>query len=752
MISILESVLQGMFEWLWALFLEMVQYLCEGILSVFSMDLAFFDKQIPIASNIYDIIIAVGWALLLGNLVFQALKVMMAGIGFDGEDPKLLFTRTFVFAFLLLAARPICNIGLGITNEIVTLLQVPNAVNVNIPEANVFPIGSSWLFTIIVGIILLVQLVKLFFEIGERYVILAILTYLSPLAFAMGGSQNTKDIFFGWVRMFASMCLMMVFNILFLKLFLSAMSVMPKDGTIIAWIILLVALARVARKIDGLIAKIGLNPALTGDSLSHSHLPGMLTMLVAKSMAKNVSSTIAANKAQTPNGATVAGKAFSGATAAAKGNAAQNNTKQTNQQASGQYATSQQSGANVSTNNAVNMQAKNQQSSVNANNQPGKTNNTPGKQGLSAQNNTTKSGPAVQSQPSSTRLSQQGNPSQQAGNNMGPSRSATQPLSQSGKMQPGKAAMPPVQTGQQPIRQQSGQTAQLPMQPTGTLGTTDKLLSQNPTQESAKMPVQKEQAASKNKQLQSRPYGNSLPTVAAGSGQSQGQQRGLQNQQQTKPGDNNQATSNHQSTYGGGTILSPHSNMINQVQNSQSSSNRQNISPHSEIKGKNTPSTITKQSPAGTGTKPATGPPAKPNTGQSKIHNGTGISKGQNNAGSSLTKKSPAKDAPKSKNGIPNKTNQPGKSMQNKQDKKTPNKQNQNNNFLNQKQQQKAVDNKITSTKINDSGLGRITHQDRLSKVRPDTTDPFTEQITTPDNDNLDWNPENKETDKRGDA
>lgn len=51
-----------------------------------------------------QVLMAAGWALLLGNLVFQALKSMAAGLGFEGEDPRLLFAHTFVFAFLLLAS------------------------------------------------------------------------------------------------------------------------------------------------------------------------------------------------------------------------------------------------------------------------------------------------------------------------------------------------------------------------------------------------------------------------------------------------------------------------------------------------------------------------------------------------------------------------------------------------------------------------------------------------------------------------
>lgn len=58
---------------------------------------------------------------------------------------------------------------------------------------------------IVVGFILIFQYIKLLFEIGERYVVTSVLTFFSPLAFAMGGSKNTNDIFKGWCRMYGSM-------------------------------------------------------------------------------------------------------------------------------------------------------------------------------------------------------------------------------------------------------------------------------------------------------------------------------------------------------------------------------------------------------------------------------------------------------------------------------------------------------------------------------------------------------------------
>lgn len=113
------------------------------------------------------------------------------------------------------------------------------------------------------------QLIKLFFEIGERYVVVAILTLFSPVAFAMGGSRSTKDICSGFVRTYASMILLLVSNVLFLKLIYSALSSMPDGVMILPWTVLIVGIARVARKADNLLSKIGLNPSFTGDPLGN---------------------------------------------------------------------------------------------------------------------------------------------------------------------------------------------------------------------------------------------------------------------------------------------------------------------------------------------------------------------------------------------------------------------------------------------------------------------------------------------------
>lgn len=287
MVFILEGIFKGFVQWIYSLCLEMVQYIANSLLEVFQMDLSYFRMVAPVTNDILSIVIAAGWALLLGNLVFQATKSMVTGLGFEGEDPKLLFTRTFVFAFLLLASQQICEIGLGISAHVIGLLQIPTSVTITIPDESNFNIGASWLLIIIVGLVVMWQFVKLCFEVAERYVVTAILVLMAPLAFGMGGSKNTEDIFKGWCRMFGSMCVMMIMNVIFLKLLISALGYVPSGVAVLPWMLLIVGIARVARKIDGIIARMGLNPAITGDGLGRG-LPGMVAYAVVKGIGSSI--------------------------------------------------------------------------------------------------------------------------------------------------------------------------------------------------------------------------------------------------------------------------------------------------------------------------------------------------------------------------------------------------------------------------------------------------------------------------------
>ena len=288
----LELIFQGFLEWAYGLVLECWEYFSTALLDIMSMDFAYLKSYVPVMDDIMQVLMAVGWALLIGNLVFQALQSMASGLGFEGEDPKLLFTRTFVFSFLLLASQQICGIGLSLTAKIIDLLQLPTAVHVTLVDESVFGhLAASWLLVILFGVIVMFKVFRLLLEIAERYVILAVLTMTAPLAFAMGGSRSTSDIFSGWCRMFGSMCVLMTTHVIFFKMLLSVLATVPSGLDVLPWIVLLLTIVKVARKADAIITRIGLNPAITGDSLGRM-LPGALTYMIVRSATSRITRTI----------------------------------------------------------------------------------------------------------------------------------------------------------------------------------------------------------------------------------------------------------------------------------------------------------------------------------------------------------------------------------------------------------------------------------------------------------------------------
>lgn len=278
MVTLLEFLFQGFFEWVYGLILEIWNYFSSSLLNVMSLDFAYLKSHIPVMGDIQQVILAVGWALLLGNLVFQALRSMASGLGFEGEDPKLLFARTFVFGFLLLASPQICETVLGITSSVIALIEIPDAINVQLVDGSVIGVfTASWILVIIFDLITMFMVLSLLLEVAERYMVLAMLTVMAPLAFAMGGSKSTSEIFAGWCRMFGSMCFLMATNIVFFKMLLSVVSTVPSFPDVFLWMVLIISIVKVAKKADEIITRISLNPAITGN---RSTLPGVIAYTV----------------------------------------------------------------------------------------------------------------------------------------------------------------------------------------------------------------------------------------------------------------------------------------------------------------------------------------------------------------------------------------------------------------------------------------------------------------------------------------
>ena len=117
-----------------------------------------------------------------------------------------------------------------------------------------------------------------------------------------GYALNKQTMAFnGWCRMFGSMCLLMATNVMFVKMLLSVLSYYPSGLDVLPWMVLVVTIVKVAKKADSILARIGLNPAMTGDPLGRG-FPGAMTMMVVRSLLSNAAHTIGRNGHQPRSG------------------------------------------------------------------------------------------------------------------------------------------------------------------------------------------------------------------------------------------------------------------------------------------------------------------------------------------------------------------------------------------------------------------------------------------------------------------
>lgn len=63
--------------------------------------------------------------------------------------------------------------------------------------------------------------IKLLFEAAERYILVGVLIYTAPVAFATGASENTSNVFSAWCRMLGGQLFLLIMNAWCLRLFTS---------------------------------------------------------------------------------------------------------------------------------------------------------------------------------------------------------------------------------------------------------------------------------------------------------------------------------------------------------------------------------------------------------------------------------------------------------------------------------------------------------------------------------------------------
>ena len=264
-------------------------------LDVLNTDMTAMEEYFPFITKAFDILQYTSWALLFIITVWQLFRAFGGPIT-ESENPWHLLVRSAIFSVLIGYARPIFSIALDIARAPYTALMDTTMNASDFTFAGIESVLNSGIVMLvsaisIVGVLLQIILLvalgwnyfKLLLEAVERYIVVGVLCYTSPLAFCMGGSKATNKVFQSWCRMVGSQLLLLVMNVWFLRAFSSSVGAFVANGgaltngsgNIFLWMFCALAFLKTAQKFDSYLASLGLSVAQTGSSMGMELMMGM---------------------------------------------------------------------------------------------------------------------------------------------------------------------------------------------------------------------------------------------------------------------------------------------------------------------------------------------------------------------------------------------------------------------------------------------------------------------------------------------
>ena len=223
------GILDGIVEWIAEQVMHGLDLINTSVLGALGCDMTVFLRYFPAAKTMYEVFVALAMGLILLIWVWNLFKNFGLGIGSEAEDPIKLTFRAVLFMVLAWYADDIVNMALAmggtpyswILTSALPELSFADFSSVLLTIIGVCANGAVALIVLILVLILAWNYLKLLCEAAERYVLLGVLVFTAPVAFAMGASQTTADIFKRWCRMFAGQVFLLLMNAWCLRLFTS---------------------------------------------------------------------------------------------------------------------------------------------------------------------------------------------------------------------------------------------------------------------------------------------------------------------------------------------------------------------------------------------------------------------------------------------------------------------------------------------------------------------------------------------------
>ena len=223
------GILDGIVEWIAEQVMNILDLINTSVLGALGCNMDTFLHYFPAAQTLYSVFIATGIGLVLLNWVWQLFKNFGLIAGVEAEDPLKLSIRSVIFIGLIYYCDQITALILKVGGTPYSWILSSDLPPINFADFSsvlltilgVCANGSISLIALILILILAWNYIKLLFEAAERYVLLGVIVYTAPVAFAAGASQSTSGIFKSWCRMFGGQIFLLIMNAWCLRLFTS---------------------------------------------------------------------------------------------------------------------------------------------------------------------------------------------------------------------------------------------------------------------------------------------------------------------------------------------------------------------------------------------------------------------------------------------------------------------------------------------------------------------------------------------------
>ena len=289
-------MLETIFSWLTDVVGEALTWVVSAFLGVLDLSLDKFLVIFPVLPTAYTIFQAISIGLIILIAGISIMGFFLPGLTKPKDTPAAILIKAGIAGMFV-------YFGMYLVEWFVDLAKIPYDTFLSVLKAESFDADSvsfgeaftngitatggtegaavsigAGAVTFICFILLLIvawNILKLMLEVVERYLMVGFLAYTSPLIYSTMASSETSHIFRRWLSMFFGQCLLMFLSVFSFDMILSGFVFTTKaseslaDGSAPFWlrIIVILAMCKIAQRLDSYLQQIGIGAATTGQNL-----------------------------------------------------------------------------------------------------------------------------------------------------------------------------------------------------------------------------------------------------------------------------------------------------------------------------------------------------------------------------------------------------------------------------------------------------------------------------------------------------